>query len=142
MTDNPTPTKPGSTSWSWTDVLDRIRWAHVAILAILVAGVVTVLLVAPDTAIGHVVRVVVAVLGVAGGVGTTRAAGVLREPETLPDLPPRPMPTRTVPRRDARRDGAVDTDLLVPILAGCWALLHSWPTLVGWASALADMVTA
>lgn len=123
MTTPSTTPKRGSTSWSWADIMDRIRWPHAAIILGVVAGVVAILLLAPDTTIGHIIRAIGLLTGTGGVFGTVSRAGVLRAPEELP--PPAAIPARPVPRRDERRDGHVTMELMLAIVAVAYVAARS-----------------
>lgn len=75
-------------------ILDRIRWPHAVVIVAIIAGIAAVLILAPDTTVGHVLRLVGAVMGVGGIAGTAANSGVLREsePPAPRELRPRPMP--------------------------------------------------
>lgn len=120
----PTP-KRGSTSWSWADIMDRIRWPHAAIILGLVAGVVAILLLAPDTTIGHIIRAIGLLTGAGGTFGTVSRSGVLRGPDEVPPaatLPPRRVPSE---REHERRSGHVTMELMVAVVAGAYVALRT-----------------
>lgn len=138
MTTPSTTPKRGSTSWSWADIMDRIRWPHAAIILGVVAGVVAILLLAPDTTIGHIIRAIGLLTGTGGVFGTVSRAGVLRAPEELP--PPAAIPARPVPRRDERREGHVTMELMLAIVAVAYVAARSVYAVVHYLGLLAFLL--
>jgi hypothetical protein len=106
-----------------TDILDRIRWPHVAIVAAIIAGVVAILILAPDTTIGHVIRAIGLVTGAGGTFGTARSAGMLRE--SIPS--PEPVEPRRMPPHRKRNEGSIDVHFVAVVLSVVWALLMTVP---------------
>lgn len=120
-------------------ILPRISWPHVAALAIIVFGVAAVLILAPDTTVGHVLRIVASVMGIAGGAGTAASSGVVRERPAPPaSLAPRPMPKRN------REEGHAELNSygLIAVVAILYAAGRSLWHLVHWLGLFAVLVLA
>lgn len=117
-------------------ILPRISWPHVAALAIIVFGVAAVLILAPDTTVGHVLRIVASVMGIAGGAGTAASSGVVRERPA--SLAPRPMPKRN------REEGHAELNSygLIAVVAILYAAGRSLWHLVHWLGLFAVLVLA
>lgn len=120
-------------------LLPRISWPHVAALAVIVAGVAAVLILAPDTTTGYLLRIIVSAMGLAGGAGTAASSGVVRdEPAPPRELPPRPMP----PTRKRSGHAEAWTYGAIAVAALAYAAGRSVWHLVQWLGLVAVIVVA
>lgn len=110
---------------------ERIRWPHVVVFAICVAGALGFAIFLPDDRWGLVERVVISVLGGGSAVGWLVSGGALKAPHEIP--PPASIPPRPAPRRIDREDGSVDAYALLMVVAVAVGIMQTirlaWPWL-------------
>jgi hypothetical protein len=113
-----------------TPTIPRISWPHVAALGIIVAGVVAVLVLAPDTTVGHILRIVAGVMGLSGAAGTASRGGVVKHeaPPPIRELPG----VRTMPARKRSGHADLHTYGLIAVVAIGWALVRGIAHVAHW----------
>lgn len=113
-----------------TPTIPRISWPHVAALGIIVAGVVAVLVLAPDTTVGHILRIVAGVMGLSGAAGTASRGGVVKHeaPPPIRELPG----VRTMAARKRSGHADLHTYGLIAVVAIGWALVRGIAHVAHW----------